>query len=265
MLSKLLKHEFEALARYYAIIGIVMGAVTLFYKGYLLLSLSVRSDFFVFLDIFMGATYCIVLFGCLFASTMVLIIRFYKNLVTDEGYLTFTLPVSVRQILLSKLISALCMSLLTGLLAVFSVVILRKNIPDLDEIFHIMAEEFLRMTKDGSGKWFFAAFLIYIAAAFIYSMIVFYTSIALGQTCRNHKVLYSVLFYFAIYMITQVVIGLIFIITFVIKCHTFDSIIEVTAGIMTPVLFVCSAGILILGSVCFFLMDQLFSKKLNLE
>lgn len=261
MLGKLLKHEFEALIRYYAIIGIVMGAVTLFYKGYLMLNLTGRSDFFIFLNLFAGTAYGAAMIGCLFASLAVIVMRFYKNLVTDEGYLTFTLPVSAGQIIVSKLIAAISMYLLTGLAGVLSVLVLRKNVRMIDEIIKILTEEFTRMTKDST----MAVFLIYMVTALIYSLLVFYTAIALGQTCRNHKVLYSVLYYFVIYMITQFVIGMIFIITFFAKCHTLDSITDVTAGIMAQVFLVCSAGLMILGIGCFSLTDYLFQKKLNLE
>ena len=69
----------------------------------------------------MGAI--LVVFACLvaivlsFILTMVLIyVRFYKNLYTDEGYLTFTLPVSRKQILLSKTLNAFIWYILHGLL-----------------------------------------------------------------------------------------------------------------------------------------------------
>lgn len=44
--------------------------------------------------------------------------RFYKNFFTDEGYLTFTLPVTRRQLLDSKLFTQVLVSLMSGLVIV---------------------------------------------------------------------------------------------------------------------------------------------------
>ncbi len=47
------------------------------------------------------------------ASEVFIYVRYYKHLFTDEGYLTFTLPVKRRDILNSKLISGLAVNLAT--------------------------------------------------------------------------------------------------------------------------------------------------------
>ncbi len=45
--------------------------------------------------------------------TIILFVRFYKNFFTDEGYLTFTLPVKCSQLLNSKLLTTLYMAFAT--------------------------------------------------------------------------------------------------------------------------------------------------------
>lgn len=47
------------------------------------------------------------IFSAMVATLVIIIHRFYKNLFTDEGYLTFTLPVTANQILLSKVLAGL--------------------------------------------------------------------------------------------------------------------------------------------------------------
>ena len=54
-------------------------------------------------------------------SLVVMIQRFYKNVLGDEGYLTLTLPVNVHEILWSKLIVSFVWFLATGLIAIASV------------------------------------------------------------------------------------------------------------------------------------------------
>ena len=56
----------------------------------------------------------LVLVSLCFISVFIMIaIRFYKHLFTDEGYLTFTLPASRKQIFLSKTINAVLFSALS--------------------------------------------------------------------------------------------------------------------------------------------------------
>ena len=46
-----------------------------------------------------------------------MVYRFYKNLMTDEGYLMFTLPVSRSQLIWSKLIVSMAWGILSAVLA----------------------------------------------------------------------------------------------------------------------------------------------------
>ena len=106
MLGKLLKHEFAATARYLWVLYVAM------------LGLSVAVHFaFRFYDradlavLRMAMTMAIILWVlslifCGIGTLVLMIRRFYQNLLTDEGYLMFTLPVSVHELVISKLITA---------------------------------------------------------------------------------------------------------------------------------------------------------------
>lgn len=60
--------------------------------------------------------------GMLVANVIIIISRFNKNCFSTEGYLTFTLPATKLQILLTKLISALILTAGTFLVYLFSMV-----------------------------------------------------------------------------------------------------------------------------------------------
>lgn len=52
---------------------------------------------------------------------ILLIVRFYKNKFTDEGYLTFTLPVTCHQIFLSSLVNMVIWTVISGIVTVLCV------------------------------------------------------------------------------------------------------------------------------------------------
>ena len=124
MLGKLLKHEFRATGR---IMLPMMGAV-------LVLSLLANISMTVLANAVPGSSAAekfnalrillvliIVLFvvGMIAMSVMTVVLmvsRFYNNLLKDEGYLMFTLPVSTHELIWAKLIVSFVWFLTAGLL-----------------------------------------------------------------------------------------------------------------------------------------------------
>ncbi len=114
MLKKCLKHDLKAVWKYWwiiAILTVVMGAV-----GGVCIRISTEISMMFYGDIWaelislpFGAAGMICMLG-VFASilaTLILVyIRYYKNFFSDEGYLTFTLPVKRSTLFASKIISA---------------------------------------------------------------------------------------------------------------------------------------------------------------
>lgn len=119
MLGKLMKYELKATGRvllplYGAILLVsVLGAF----------SLERMSEFemgaLLFVLVYTGLCVALVVL------TLVLIIqRFNRNLLKDEGYLMFTLPVSVHSLLFSKLLSALLWCVLGGCVGLLSIALM---------------------------------------------------------------------------------------------------------------------------------------------
>ncbi len=144
MFTKLIKHEITAVSRWYLglygavlVLSLIAGfwLRTLFQRaGFTRLSqLNGSSEvttnfntgvwegiFFILIILLWMAT-----FIALFLSTLFLIIRRFKDSIYGrQGYLTLTLPVSQTQIILSKLTGALFWSLLSGLTAYLSILIM---------------------------------------------------------------------------------------------------------------------------------------------
>ena len=139
---------------------------------------------------------------------MVMIQRFYKNVLGDEGYLTLTLPVNVHEILWSKLIVSFVWFLATGLIAIAAVFIavftltyselgeMLRNMPSFGEMLGLFFEK----TEITPGQ--LTGIILQLAAMIILNSLAvclhFYGAMALGHSFSNHKVLLSVVFFIAI-------------------------------------------------------------------
>lgn len=106
MLSKLLRYEFKDTARvipfFYLIAAILSSMV--------FLSEKMRIDWF---RITSSVLLLIFGFAIIVVTFVVIVLRFYKNLYSDEGYLMFTLPVKPQLLLVSKAIVGFCWMLLS--------------------------------------------------------------------------------------------------------------------------------------------------------
>ena len=95
MLSKLLKYEFRATGRImlpvYALLLVSCGGCTLFGS---LLGRYPESTVLSVVQTVFATLFGVTTFGMLLLTLVLMVYRFYKNLMTDEGYLMFTLPVS---------------------------------------------------------------------------------------------------------------------------------------------------------------------------
>ena len=104
MLRKLLKHEFRATGRImlpmYLILLVTAVGSNLAGRG----MLDGRYHILNILGVLIVTAFGIAICGALLMSFVLMIQRFYKNLLQDEGYLMFTLPASVHQHIWSKLI-----------------------------------------------------------------------------------------------------------------------------------------------------------------
>ena len=122
---KLLKYEWKACARtclplYGAIILVAL-------INHLLYSEAVPDLLFGIPAAIMSMLYAVIFAAVFVATAVILVQRFYKSLL-GEGYLMFTLPVSVTQHIFSKAIIAVAMCFLSCLVAFLSILLLSHGI-----------------------------------------------------------------------------------------------------------------------------------------
>ncbi len=136
---------------------------------------------------------------CVSVAVMTLVIivqRFYKGLLGQEGYLMFTLPVQTWQLTFSKLLGASLMALLSGIVGVISVFILSAGMLSWEGFFSSLQEFFLYADIDVA--LFILEILIGMLANIVGSICQIYLAIALGHLSNQHRVAMSVVWYIAI-------------------------------------------------------------------
>ena len=200
MLGKLMKHEFRATAR---IMLPVMGAMAALA---LLANLSIRglagnlSDvpmlkiLFTLIIIFFGAA----VVATVVMSLVIMVSRFYRNLLKDEGYLMFTLPVSVHELIWSKLIVSLVFFLVMALMALnlshTNLEMILKQLPSWSEILGWLDEAGVR----GQVITFLVQIVLGTLIGIIALCLHFYGAMALGHMFSKDKVLLSIVFFVGI-------------------------------------------------------------------
>ena len=130
MFAKLLKYDFRSLRRFGIPILLALAATALFGALDVVLLVNVTEalaavdtfgepPFFLTLSAFatgFGAMFAFLIIGLAVSLMQILVfVDFYKSLISDEGYLTFTLPVRAKDILNAKLLNAVIWQLIVGL------------------------------------------------------------------------------------------------------------------------------------------------------
>ena len=155
MLGKLIKYDLKSTSRILVIVHVFLILSALFVR--FLITGRVEEDLFMASsgsDVFytlLVMVYTLLIIGASFATCIVVAIRFYRHLFSDEGYLTNTLPVKRSTHLLAKTISGslwLCVDMILIMLSLFLVAFP----PVVLEMFRENQETVARFFGFGSGS-----------------------------------------------------------------------------------------------------------------
>ena len=123
MLTKLLKHEFKATGRFMWVIYAAMVLLSIAANVSMRLMEHDNNTLVNTVAVLLLVAWVLSLVIGSIMIFVMLIKRFYQNLLTDEGYLMFTLPGNVHQLVLSKLIAATVWFMVSVLVVILSVMI----------------------------------------------------------------------------------------------------------------------------------------------
>lgn len=206
MLGKLLKYDIKGVARYMLPLYVLLLVSTCGMK--LTLELSDNTIVNTFRVLFIIA-YVISLIAIATGSLIVLILHFYKNLMTDQGYLSFTLPVTPTAHLTSKLINGLLWFVLTLAAVILSVLLLVSGHVGLSD-WKIILSTFSEMIDELHAMGFHNVQMLFYVILWpligvLGGQIVIYFSICAGQLFSNHRIIGAFVVYFCWYVINQIV------------------------------------------------------------
>ena len=194
---------------------------------------------------------------------IMMIMRFYKNLLSSEGYLMFTLPVSVSKLIWSKLIVILVWIILSGIVGMLAFCIIFLNITDFALAFSQMISVFIEAGKQ--GLWpALIEFIILMASIVISFILSIYLSMAVGQLSDKHKILCSIGAYIGLNVIMAVFVGVANgPVGEMIYRGIFENLSEMESFNIVMIGFIVLYVILCV--VYFILTKTILTKKLNLE
>lgn len=225
MLKKCLKHEWKACWKNMALLNgaaIFMGALGGF--GFLFSQLSELPDLLIVLYLF---AYVLIVIAASVMTQVLMIQRYYKNLFTDEGYLTNVLPVSATDHILSKMLVFGAWSILNALsvLASFAFLLLpsairyftantllfyNKTMTFSDFLSYLWAQ--ITCVADAAfsligitnhiGMALFS--IVGFFTSLFFGILLFYAAISIGSLVSSHKILTAVLSYIGMTTVIQI-------------------------------------------------------------
>ncbi len=265
MFAKLLKYDFKATWGLLGVLSLIaLGAGAMGSCVVRLLNQAPSDSFWMTMLILamVGVVFYLVAYSL--ASMLILLSRFYKSRFTDEGYMTFTLPVTNHQILLSSFLNCTLGMIVSMIVTAVSFAILVFfGVEDLDGerwAFIKLCFDYLPDLMEQIGAGNLLVFILMLLSAFAGEIMTIMLSITLGSILvKKHKLLMAIVFYYGIHMLLSII-------------NSFVMYSSVLRGVteMVQKTFLHFGGILILENVllalvCYFAMYYLTSRKLNLN
>ena len=266
MLSKLLKYEIRATARIFLPLYVVLLAYAAIHKIISLLS-SPRMQAPEAISMFI---YIMLLVAIFVVTFVVMIQRFYKNLLSDEGYLMFTLPTKPWKHIVSKLLISMMWTVVSVIAAIMSI-----SIVAFEKIFTVESMQILQKAISEFYNYFglstpllIVEFLLAGIVSLVASVLIIYASIAIGQLFNRHRVLASLGAFIVLNTVSQILVTIAYAIpsftwlradNYVVNdFHTIEPIFHLVVWLSIIFFGLLSAGY-------FFVTNHILSKRLNLE
>ena len=186
MFIKLLKYDLKAMGRIlipFWILAFVIGVLWMRENQKYMYEFRPNLT----LEQIFGAMFVLLIMAVIILNLVIIIQYFWKGLLKEEGYLMFTLPVSVRSLILSKVISAMvicCTTVAVGWLLVLVMEVMRGFVLNNFLKYYFGAFDSYRQ-----GIFATVEFFLLYPLKWIYQ---FYASMAVGQLKGQNRFFWSV-------------------------------------------------------------------------
>lgn len=214
MLGKVLKYDLKSIYKLWLLLSGIMLVIaalagvslriimTLFNPAQHFEAWAIIPILFIFLAIIAFGAYLVF-------SYFYVIYRFYKHFFTDEGYLTFTLPVKRSTLLNSKLLNAFIWNTLSGIVLTVSILIVLLIAPANMDGTGIMLVTVWEGISSEIGTilpmidgWIWAFLIVSLLVSFAYSIfstLLIYACVTFGSVvAKKYKVVLSIVVYYVV-------------------------------------------------------------------
>ena len=275
MLGKLFKHDFKSTMRFGIPMLIAIAAVCVAGSANApfmisLMSQTETSAGIVILSLLSFFLEMLVVIALVAIPTIILVIvlmDYYKSTVSDEAYLTFTLPVTPTQILVSKLLNAVLWSAIMTVASVIAGILISFFTTLAEDAFYPgggYEESVEGIGYSGTGAMI-VLLIAYAAVTVVVQILMYFMAISFSSSItRKNKGLAAIGFAFianTIYGVVNYIIIIVAVIIGVVAGIEVDNpfvVINTTLAIMTA----ASIGF---GVLFFFLTRRILERKLNLS
>lgn len=268
MLGKLLKYETKATARMFLPLYAALLVFAVINKIFMSINSSTNIS-----NTFMNITTSISMFVYVFIiiaifvlTFVVMIQRFYKNLLTDEGYLMLTLPVKPWLHIISKLMVSIMWDIVSVIFTIISVLILAGDKEMFTGIPQGFNEALSQIYNELNIQGY--VFIFEIALIMLISLItgtlMIYASIAIGQLITKYKLLGAFGAFLLLNTATQIIATVCILIAATPTSEIWFT--KLSPNYMANLIL--GGGIivnLIFASIYFIITNYILSHKLNLE
>lgn len=266
MLGKLLKYDWTLSWKVSAVICGFLVLLTMISIPILNHSMwNLHYEWLANLSVLITLLYLFMIWACPVGVFFYHCIRYYKNLYSDEGYLTATLPVYPWQIVASKLITTMVWSLISGLVMVSGILLLMITIGELSvspsELSNMLYQVIYELLEMNYFTFFLSLLLLTLSSS-IFSILLVFTSIALGQMFTSHRIAGAVIWYMILNTVVQF-LGFFF---FMIPVFSIGGLLE--PGVADGIKLFFSILFLVVtaaDALMFFICEYMLRKNLNLE
>lgn len=208
MLRKLLKHEFRATGRIMLPLYLILLATSVAANLSLRYLMNSRAWFLTMVGGLLMMALVIAIIGVCVVSFVLMIQRFYRNLLQDEGYVMLTLPVSIHQHIWSKLIVSSVWFIVTGLAVILACCVTAFDITVIREILWGLGRIFEELRKIQAyyalnGTAIAVELIVLVFLGLVAMCLQFYAALAAGHGFANHKMAWSVAFFFIFQFVMQ--------------------------------------------------------------
>lgn len=206
MFGKLLKYDFRSMWKQFSVIwpaALLLGLINRFttdgaHGASEVGELTAVISMTLFISVFVAMA---------IVSVVFVLNRFYKGLLGDEGYLMHTLPVKTWQLVLSKLVCALAVTvvnMIVAFLAMFLMMPLKWE--------GIFDPRFWNMLVRGLWEQpdtilYLVEFFLMFLAMFAMMFTMIYLSMAIGHLFSKRRIFKSVAAFFGIYILGSIIIS----------------------------------------------------------